>query len=189
MSKKIYIVHRWDGSSTKDWIPWAKGELENLGYEVTTLDMPDTEVPKIDLWVEYLKNIAQDPDENTYFIGHSIGCQTILRYLESIDTRVGGAIFVAGWFDLENLEGDEIENIARPWLITSIDINKIKNVLTKSVLLISDNDPYGCFDKNVEKFSDLGSEIIIIPDAGHFMASDGYNHIEKLLEIFKDKME
>ena len=189
MKKKIYIVHGWDGSSAKAWTPWAKGELQNLGHEVIFLDMPDPEVPKIGLWVEHLREVVTNPNENTYFIGHSIGCQTILRYLETVDAKVGGAIFVAGWFALENLEDGEVEDIARPWLSIPIDTNKIKNVLTKSVLLISDNDPYGGFDENVEKFSDLGSEIIVIPDAGHFTADDGFGPFEKLVEIFKNKME
>src|SRR3989338_6312903 len=94
--KTAIIVHGWEGSSQSDWMPWAKAALEQEGIKVVVPDMPHTEAPEISEWVEYLKSIVEAPDKDTYFIGHSIGCQAILRYLETLTAPVGGAIFVAG---------------------------------------------------------------------------------------------
>ncbi len=169
--KRVVVIHRWEGGSHDDWRPWLKTGIENMGFEVLVPDMPDTDVPVIEKWVDKLKEAVGTPDSEIYFIGHSIGCQTILRYLETIDTKVGGALFVAGWFNLENLEDDEVAEIARPWIEISIDIEKIKRVLPKSILLISKDDPYGAFQENVDKFSQFVTHTSVFEHAGHFTES------------------
>lgn len=184
--KKIILVHRWEGDSESDWYPWLQSKLEDKGYEVVVPNMPDTEVPVIDAWVGYLSQIVGTPDQNTYFVGHSIGCQTILRYLEIVDVSVGGAVFVAGWFNLENLENEEMEEIARPWIETSIDTEKVKSVLPQSTLIISDNDPYGCLKENRNRFGEFVSKEKVIPSAGHFTNEDGFIEPPLLLDEIED---
>lgn len=178
--KKVFIVHRWGENSKSDWLPWLAEELREKGLEVFTPDMPNTDEPEINAWVSKLDEIVGTPDEETFFVGHSIGCQTILRYLEKQNIKVGGAVFVAGWFDLENIN-DERE-IARPWLETPIDLEKVKQVLPKSVLIISDNDPYGAFEENKNKFAELGAETVVMKDAGHITAEDGFDKLPEVLE-------
>ena len=88
--------------------------------------MSEPAEPKIEAWVSRLSRIIGVVDENTYFIGHSIGCQTILRCLEKLpdNAKVGGAVFVASWFTLTNVDTDEEKETARPWLETPIDFEK-----------------------------------------------------------------
>jgi predicted alpha/beta hydrolase family esterase len=164
--KRVFIIHGWSGSPETNWLPWLKKELEQQGYEVVAPAMPDTDTPDIEAWVEKLAEVVGKPDEQTYFIGHSIGCQAILRYLETIKTPVGGALFVAGWFNLEGLDEEET-TIARPWLETPINTEKVKNVLPKSILIISDNDDFGAFEENKEKFASFVTHTIVLPNAGH----------------------
>ncbi|OHB08656.1 MAG: hypothetical protein A3I19_01255 [Candidatus Zambryskibacteria bacterium RIFCSPLOWO2_02_FULL_38_13] len=183
--KRVFIIHRWEGGSHDDWRPWLKNELEKRGFEVYVPDMPDTETPVIEKWVSHLSDIVGMPDNNTYFVGHSIGCQAILRYLETIDTPVGGAIFVAGWFNLENLEDNDVKAIAKPWIETPINLKKIKSVLPKSTLIISDNDPFGCFKENKTKFAQIITKEIVVPKAGHFTKEDGFSELPKILSELK----
>jgi predicted alpha/beta hydrolase family esterase len=180
--KRVFIIHRWSGSPNDDWRPWLKQELENRNYEVVVPEMPDTDTPMIEKWVERIKKIVGIPDEEVLFIGHSIGCQAILRYLEIIQEPIFGAIFVAGWSKLENLEDKETEEIARPWLETPINLDKVKKVLPQSALLISDNDPYGAFEENKTYFSRLGSRIIVLHHAGHITGEDGFRKLEQIFE-------
>ncbi len=195
--KRVFIIHRWDGGPDDDWRPWLKKELQKLGYEVFVPAMPDTDVPVIGKWVSYLTEIVGKPDSDTYFIGHSIGCQTILRYLETVSESVGppparaggaqagGAIFIAGWFNMKNLEDEEVKEIAQPWIERPIDLKKVKKVLPKSTLIISDNDPYDAFEENKNKFTELGSKIVVVHNAGHFTESDGYTELPEILKEFK----
>ncbi|HEY4515639.1 MAG TPA: alpha/beta hydrolase [Candidatus Paceibacterota bacterium] len=183
--KRVIVVHQWMAGVDGDWRPWLKTELEKRGYEVSVPEMPDIDTPVIEKWVNKLSEVVGKPDSDTYFVGHSIGCQTILRYLETINTPVGGAVFVAGWFNLQNLESPEIEEIARPWIETSINLVKVKSVLPKSTLIISDNDPFGCLEENKAKFAQIMTKEIVMPNAGHLSAEDGF--IE--LPIIIDELE
>lgn len=183
--KRIFIVHRWSGGPEDDWRPWVKKELESIGFSVRLLSMPDSDEPNIEKWIAHLAQEVGSPDRETYFIGHSIGCQTILRYLENVSSTVGGAIFVSGWFTLLNLEDREVKEIAAPWVETPLDTEKIKSVLPKSVLIISDNDPYGGYDFNVQKFTEVGSEIVTVHNAGHITEEEGYTTLPLVPETFK----
>ena len=184
--KRVILVHRWSGGGADDWRPWLKSELEKLGFEVFSPTMPNVEEPVIEEWVNYLRGIVGEADSETYFIGHSIGCQTILRYLETLDKSVGGAVFVAGWFKLANLEDEEVRKIAEPWMNAPIDKEKVKRVLPKSTLIISDNDPYNCFEENMRGFEDIVTKTVVVPGGGHFTEDDGFKEFPKLLEEFKE---
>jgi len=117
MTKRVFIVHGWDGYPEEGWFPWLKNELEAKDFEVSVPQLPEAKTPRIYNWVPALSKAVGTPDEQTYFVGHSIGCQTIARYLESLPegVKVGGAVFVAGFFKrLTNLEDDpKVREIAK----------------------------------------------------------------------------
>lgn len=184
--KRIIIVHQWMVGAEGDWRPWLRTELQKLGYKVLVPEMPDIDTPVIGKWVAKLAEVVGKPDADTYFVGHSIGCQAIMRYLETIDTPVGGAVFVAGWFNLENLEDNETEEIARPWIETPIDLEKVKSVLPRATLIISENDPFGCLEQNKAKFAQVMTKGIVMPNAGHLSAEDGFTELPVVLDELKD---
>ncbi|MBS3070839.1 alpha/beta hydrolase [Candidatus Pacearchaeota archaeon] len=184
--KKIYLIHGWGGSSEGGWFDWLKSELEKKGFKVKAFDMPDTENPKIENWVGFLKeNISpEEIDEETYFIGHSIGCQTIMRFLEKLHKhkRIGGCVFVAGWFKLMNLGSEELK-IAHPWENTLIDFERVLDHCDNFLAIFSDNDPYVHLDE-AEKFKDfLGAKIIIKKKQGHFTDEDNVGKIPEILKF------
>jgi predicted alpha/beta hydrolase family esterase len=186
--KTIIIVHGWSGSPEDNWIPYTKSSLKKLGYNVICPTMPHSDNPTIKDWIPFLSNIVGEPNKNTYFIGHSIGCQTIMRYLETIDTKVGGVVFVAGFFDLKNL-GDEEKKIAKQWIETPIDIEKVKNNIGFSIVFLSNDDTDVPYQKTKEKFEKLfGSTIITVDDAGHFTTDDGYDSFPKLVSVIDKKI-
>jgi len=106
--KRAFIIHGWGGSPEEGWLLWLKNELEKREFEVYVPGMPDSKHPKMDAWLERLKKDVGTPDENCYFVGHSLGCISILRYLEGLsqDQQIGGAVLVAGFSDI-NIAVDE----------------------------------------------------------------------------------
>jgi len=185
MANRVFIVHRWDGTPDADWYPWLRDELEAKGFKVTVPAMPDTSEPKIGAWVSHLRKVVGQPDEDTYFIGHSIGCQTIMRYLETLPkgSKIGGMVFVAGWLLLRNLENEEVEEIARPWLTTPIDFPRIKERTGKITVFLSSNDPFDCSKENEIDFKEtLGARVFMETNMGHFTTEDGVSKIPAVLK-------
>jgi uncharacterized protein len=177
-SKKVIVVHGWSGDVSKGWFPWLKKTLEGQGFDVTMEKMPNPEKPEIDVWIERLKRISGKINEQTYFIGHSIGCQTIIRMLEKHESeKVGGAVFLAGWFDLkentytENPKSEkESRKIAAPWITKDIDFTKVQSKFPPGTVtaIFSDDDPYVDLN-NAETFKKwLDARVIIENGKGHY---------------------
>ncbi len=184
--KRAIIVHGWEGFPEEAWFPWLKSELEKRGFEVHVPAMPDASVPVIEKWVPKLAEVVGTPDEETYFIGHSVGVQTILRYLESIDVHVGGVLSVVGWFTLipESLEDEESKKIAEPWLTRPIDDEKVKRNAGSVSAIFSDNDPFVGLE-NKEMFEKrLGAETAVLHGKGHLGYSEGYTEVPEVLNAF-----
>lgn len=169
MNKRVVIVHGWGGSPKSDFLPWAKKELERLGYEVLIPDMPDTDNPKIEKWVPYLTQIVGEVKEDDILIGHSIGCQTILRFLETLeDQKLDKVVLIAPWVKLANLEKEKVP-VANPWEQTPINWQKVKFHANAFIAIFSDNDSFVPLDENKKLFEDkLGAHIFIEHNKGHF---------------------
>lgn len=187
MTKRVFIIHGWDGYPEEGWFPWLKKELETRGFEVIVPQLPDAGSPRIEKWVPALAAVVGSPNEETYFVGHSMGCQTIARYLEGLPAgvKIGGAVFVAGYFKrLTGLEDDpDVSATDRHWLGAPLDLQKVKSHLPKSVAIFSDDDPWVPLD-NQDDFRDkLNSRIIIEHKKGHFSGPrDGVKELPVVLE-------
>ena len=213
--KKVYIIHGWDGSPEEPMLVWLKNKLEEKGFQVFCPIMPETAKPKIEKWIKKLNEIVKNPDKNSYFVGHSIGCQAVLRYLSQVnpEVKIGGVVLIAPWMELdENTleeEGEEVREIARPWMETPIDWNKIKITTQqavgifkpqtetdrsidsvraikkhtdKFVCILSDNDSYVPLS-NAELFKEkLNAKIIIEHDKGHYTAGDNVKENRTVVE-------
>jgi predicted alpha/beta hydrolase family esterase len=160
--KKAFLVHGWGGSSESSWRPWLKKELEKKGFSVSVPAMPDTEHPKMDAWVKQLAKTVGTPGKDCYFVGHSLGCITILRYLESLKGKVGGVVLVAGFSD--NLGFKEIDS----FFVKPLDWEKIRSRCRRFVAIHSITDRYVPL-RHGKIFRDkLGAETIVVKKMGHF---------------------
>lgn len=184
--KKVYLIHGWGGSpNSEGWFGWLIRELGKREIEIVIPEMPNTDEPEINAWVGKIKEVVGEVNEDTYFIGHSVGCQGVLRYLQTLDseTKIGGAILVAPWMHLDEntikKEGEEVVEIAKPWMETLIDWEKIQEFTNNFVCIFSDNDPYVPFS-NWKLFKEkLNAKIIIKNNEEHF------NETKKIPEILE----
>ena len=183
---KVYIIHNWDGSPDEPMLQWLKSSLEARDYTVTIPAMPDPATPKIDDWVEKLTRTIS-PNEQTVLIGHSIGCQTILRYLATLppNKKFAETVLIAPWMQLNEKtikkEGKEVVAIAKPWIETPIDFEKVKAGAGKIVAIFSDNDKYVPLDQKIIFEEKLRARIITEKNKGHFTADDGVKTLPSAL--------
>ena len=182
---KIYIVHCWDGTKDDGWYPWLDEKITSENNKVFRFNMPNTANPKIDEWVSFLDQQIDNLDENTYLVGHSIGCQTILRYLQSKDvTKIGGVLLVAPWLDLLDyaIEDEESHDTAMPWLTEKIDFEKVKKFTNNIHCIFSDNDYFVSIDQK-DKFEKLlGAKTLVVSGKGHISGEDGVNELDEILD-------
>jgi uncharacterized protein len=186
MITRVFIVHGWDDYPEEGWFPWLKKELEDRGFVVVVPQLPKADEPRINSWVPALKEAVGTADENSFFVGHSMGCQTIARYLVNLpeNIKVGGAVFVAGFFNrLTNLEDDDVvRSVSQEWLQTPLNLEKVKLHLNKCVAIFSDDDPYVPIDNQEEFKEKLGAKIIVEQEKGHFSGSTGIKELPAVLE-------
>lgn len=185
MKKRAIIVHGWNGSPQEGWFPWLAKELTAAGFEVSVPAMPDPDHPRIEPWVRTLAETIGEPDEQLVLIGHSVGAQTILRYLETTSTPIGGAVFVAPWLTLSLLGSKENWKIAEPWLDTPIDDAAVRRVLPRSVAVFSSNDIFVPLENADGYAKRFGCKTVVLGDLGHICGDDGITSLPIVLEIVK----
>ncbi len=184
MNKRVFIVHRWYGSPTADWYQSVKQALEEASFKVDVLAMPYADTPDILRWTSTLRKHVGQLDKNTFFIGHSIGCQTILRYLQHEHTLAGGAVFVAPWLTLHPaaMTTEDEEDIARSWIESPIDFEKIHVPL---IAFFSEDDPYVPLD-NIPEFERLlKAKIHREKSKGHYTDEDGVTSLPHVVAAIR----
>jgi len=167
--KRVFIIHCWEGYPNYCWYPKTKKELETKGYQVVVLKMPGTKLPKLGKWLSKIQEVISKPDKDTYLVGHSLGCITIMRYLESLDKdeKIGGVVFVAGFTD--NLGFEEIKTFFE----TPINFEEIKKHCSKFVAIHSDDDPYVDLKYGDILKKEFDAKVIIKHNAKHFSGEIG----------------
>lgn len=183
--KRAFLIHGWSGLPDSSWRPWLKRELEAHGYVVESLAMPDTDDPRIETWVSFLAAAVGVPDEETILVGHSIGCQAILRYLATLPEgqRISVAYLVGGWFSkLTNSDSEEELRISKPWRETPINFENVKRATKSIVAIFSDNDPYVPLENEVAIREKLGAKTIVVSKMGHIGEDDGVTELPVLLD-------
>lgn len=184
LQKKAYIFHGWSGSPDNGFKPWIKNELEKVGYMVESPQMPDTDTPKIETWLPFVQNLIQNPDEETILIGHSMGGAVVLRYLETLPEgiQIKKAVLVAPVVDAIKDMGEEEKSIAKPWLETPLNFEKIKRSAKEIIGFFSDNDKYIPLESEKILREQCGAKTFIEHQKGHYSNSDGTTEVPSILQ-------
>ncbi len=181
MENNVFIFHGTEGYPEENWFPWLKEKLEEKGCKVIVPQFPSPPVvpAKISEWFEVLKNYEQNIDENTILIGHSLGGVFALRVLEQLKHPIR-AVFLTG----TPIGVKPILNYDRDSSFSGFDFdwNTIKNNSKHFTVYQSNNDPYVSQGNGEQLAKELGVELILVPNAGHFNKKAGYTSFPDLLE-------
>lgn len=140
--------------------------------------MTDTEEPTLQKWLPHLQYIVGKCDENTYFVGHSLGTITILKYLESLPEgeKSGGIVLVGGFS--ESIESEKLSSFTEK----PLDYEKVKKSVREIIAIHSTDDKMVPFKFAEIMREKLGAKLIILHDAGHINRKSGYIQLPQALE-------
>lgn len=186
----ILILHGWENNSSGNWFPWLKNELEKFGEIVYCPDLPNSDFPKQDEWLDKInETIAKEKIGQLIIVGHSMGAVAILRFLETLkqEEKIKCAILVAGFTTNKNEKVGRIKAIA-DFFKTSFDWQKIKQGCEKFIIIASDNDPYIPIKESEKLYFLLNkpsTEFIVEHNAGHINKESGFVKYELVLRMIK----
>lgn len=166
--KRVFVIHGWTGFANNHWFPWLKKQLVEKGFSVELPEMPNTVHPKRDEWVAKINEIVGKPDTQTYFVGHSLGCIAIVRYLEQLPkaAKIGGCVFVAGFGG--GLKYHELT----PFYTPPPDFVKVRQHADKFITIFSEDDDVVPLEIGKKFQENLGAKLIVEKGKGHFTTED-----------------
>lgn len=188
MKKIVYLIHGWGGYPEGGFRPWLKKDLEARGFEVKIPAMPDTDYPRLESWLVHLKRVINSLDQDTIIIGHSLGGNIALRFVEQIPEGevINKLILVAPAINEIRELNDEEKIIFEPWKKEPIDFDKIKRSTKEIVAYFSDNDRWIPIETGELIQEKLEGRVVIIPGKGHFGDDEGVTEFKELRdEILK----
>ena len=75
MKNNVFIFHGTEGYPEENWFPWLRENLEAKGCKgiIPQFPTPPIVPAKISGWFDVLKEYEKDINEDTIFVGHSLG--------------------------------------------------------------------------------------------------------------------
>mgnify|MGYP001570854401 CR=1 FL=1 len=184
--KRVILIHGWGGNPDEAWMPHLKRTLAQRGFEIVAPQMPDTDTPRIASWVAKVTELIGTPGSDTHFVGHSVGCQAIMRAIAALPegSRVGHVVLVAPWFNLTE-EGGKGGAEEKPWLETPIDTDAVRRNTEDITAIFSDDDPLVPLS-DAELFRErLDAHIVVEHGMGHMSGDSGITELPSALMSFR----
>lgn len=167
--KRVFLIHGWEGRPDNHWFPWLSLELRARQFETYAPAMPHPDRPKAAAWAARIRDVVGVPDAETFFVGHSLGCVAILRYLGALPEGavVGGGVFAAGF--LGGLGIPEIEEFS----VLPGFAEKARTHAKKFVCIFSDDDELVPLPRSYEFARTLRAKAVLERGKGHFSRGNG----------------
>lgn len=164
---KIIFIHGYTASSTSDWYPNISKELDKLGIDYSIPDLPGKEHPQADKWIERIHKEVLKTNKPLVLVGHSLGTRVALLYLEKYPTKVKRVFLIAA-FSNDPKNGQRNDGEIYPDFFTHvIDLNKIKPLVGKFIVVHSTDDTSIAYEQGVEIANELAAKLIIPENRDH----------------------
>lgn len=177
--KTAILLHGTGGSDTDYfWFEDTKKFLESKGFEVWWPLLPNTDNPNLVETRNFIEQKLPAIDEQTIIIGHSSACPLILHFMQSLKITLAKVILVSGYYTPQSDGSSSM-------LPDEFDWGAIKPKAREIIFINSDNDPWGCDDKQARPIAEkLGARFIFAEGQGH-MGSGTYNQPYREFPLLK----
>ncbi|WP_196894834.1 RBBP9/YdeN family alpha/beta hydrolase [Aureivirga marina] len=178
--QKIYLIHGYTANPNANWFPHFKKELEKENFEVIIPSMPNSQAPKLKEWEKHLNNEIQYLDEKTILIGHSLGCVSLLHYLNQKNTKIHSLYLISGF--TEKTPIPELQEFVE----IDLDYKKIKKSCSKIISISAKDDDIISFKFSEELAIKLESSFHLLNEGKHFIDQDGFTKFPFLIGKIKE---
>ncbi len=182
MASRLFIVHGYMAAPEHHWFDWLKQQMAQAGVAVTVCRLPASHTPDPDAWLSALEEDIGEPDEDTWLIGHSLGCITLLNYLTQRHPQApaGGILLVAGFSEpVPGLEA--LSAFTRTPVNGTSVIRRVK----QRAVIASLNDDIVPAEYSLRLSQQLAARFYGLPEHGHFQGSDGVVTFPLVAELLK----
>ncbi len=177
---RVVVVHGYTASSQANWFPHFKDMLLSDTVDVIIPDMPDSDSPRCDVWHKYIEDVIKETDENTILIGHSLGCITLLNYINTVRPNPVKALVLVSGFS-ENTPIPELTEFVEPVL----DYTFIKSAADNIISISAVDDDIVPYEYSKELAERLDSSFILLDSGKHFIERDGFTEFNLLIDKVK----
>lgn len=181
---RILIVHGFGASIDDHWFPWL---ADAVGAERVVL--PHSDAPRAEEWVPLVADAIGVLSPDTAVVAHSLGCVTTAQAVRRVAGSGGQlGLFVAvapfavplapiGDPDLDAFIADGLADFV------DLDLPALRPSLPRVEVLRSDNDPIVPAPSSDAFAADLGASVHVLPGAGHFLAREGVDRLEIVVDL------
>lgn len=182
-SKRVLILHGWQGSGPGHWQRWLADELSADGHHVAFPDLPECDVPCPQKWGlelhDHLAALATAAGGERIVCCHSLSCVLWLREAHNVapEHRVERVALVA-----PPCPGAKVPELAG-FYPTYADHDAVQSAAGETRLVCSDDDPY-CPRRGAEQHwgAPLALRADLLPEQGHFNVESGYGPWPAMLD-------
>lgn len=182
--KRAFIIHGWGATPEDHWFQWLSGSLKARGYQVYAPPLPNPAAPVFADWQHMLARRIGTPQPGDLFVAHSLGAVTLLHYLsQTAPAEIGGLVLVSAFAEklpkLPEIEGYSIDDYVAQ---ARLNLPAIRAMTANTVCIISENDTIVEPEASLKLANALQARVITVPNAGHFLASDGFDSLPQVLQ-------
>jgi predicted alpha/beta hydrolase family esterase len=187
--KRILIIHGWSNRRQPDhWQRNLAVTLRRAGHAVAYPQLPNTDTPVLDEWLEVVENELSMLDEISYdelvVFGHSLGCLTWLNAVKnaSVKSNVSRVMLVA---PADPALCDDAATFQLDLNDSSLK-NAVHAVANSTLLVGSDGDPWIPNGVQATFATPLDLPFVIVPGASHFAGEEGWGHWQGVVDWVTD---
>ena len=173
----IYIVHGFAAAPCNHWFQSLKTSLQQKNVEVHIPAMPESSTPDLQKWLKHLQSEVT-AQKRAFFVGHSLGCITLLQFLSHVYTGAISGLCLVAPFD-EKLPNRPVMD---SFTVADPDYESLKRRCAASYVFASTNDLAVPLRMSESVSKKLGASFVVVENAGHFLASEGYTSFRLLEE-------
>lgn len=160
------------------WFPWLKKRLVDEGFDVDILPMPNSAHPDALAWDQFLEARIGRHDQDTFFVAHSLGCISLLRYLaRKTATSVGGFVLVSGFSEplpqLPQLD---------PFIAPADVLERARAIAARRTVIAARDDAIVPYESTWRLARQLQARFVTVDRGGHFLGSEGFTEFGLVYE-------